>query len=609
MKLKKLKLILDFFIFSFSLYFSLLLKFKGNIPEAQFLIFLHSFVFIAFSKVIIFYFGRIYKIIIKYMQTYDVIRFLYINFLAFLIFMFSNYIGNFIAHKFLYPRSVIIIDLILSFCFTLGIRYIEKFILYKNKLSDNESKRVKRCLIIGAGEAGNIVLREIRNHPEAKIKVIGFIDDDKNKIGCSIGGKLVLGDRSKIVEIVKKKGIDLIIIAIPSASKKDINDIINICEKTNAKVKIVPSTIEIIKGDVKFEQIRDINIEDLLSRPEIKLDIKEVSEYISNRIVLITGAGGSIGSEIARQVAQFCPQKLILLGKGENSIFNIHFELSNKYRDLELFPAICDIRDRDKVEKIFKEFKPDIVFHAAAHKHVFLMELHPDEAYKNNVIGTLNLAEASIKHNVKKFILISTDKAVNPKSVMGLTKRIAEKIVLGYMKSKKNNKTKFIVVRFGNVLASRGSVVPIFKAQIEKGGPLTVTHPEVKRYFMTIPEAVQLVLQASAMGKGGEIFILNMGKAVKIKELAEKMIKLSGYEPYKDIKIEYIGLKPGEKLEEQLYEEDREKIYKTKYSEIFKGVPSDFDFIKLMEQINKFNSYIKTNNFDIVNYLKKLVEI
>jgi FlaA1/EpsC-like NDP-sugar epimerase len=523
--------------------------------------------------------------------------------------MFSIYIGNFIAHKFLYPRSVIIIDLILSFCFTVGIRYIEKFILYKNKLSDNESKRVKRCLIIGAGEAGNIVLREIRNHPEAKIKVIGFIDDDKNKIGCSIGGKLVLGDRSKIVEIVKKKGIDLIIIAIPSASKKDINDIINICEKTNAKVKIVPSTIEIIKGDVKFEQIRDINIEDLLSRPEIKLDIKEVSEYISNRIVLITGAGGSIGSEIARQVAQFGPQKLILLGKGENSIFNIHFELSNKYRDLELFPAICDIRDRDKVEKIFKEFKPDIVFHAAAHKHVFLMELHPDEAFKNNVIGTLNLAEASIKHNVKKFILISTDKAVNPKSVMGLTKRIAEKIVLGYMKSKKNNKTKFIVVRFGNVLASRGSVVPIFKAQIEKGGPLTVTHPEVKRYFMTIPEAVQLVLQASAMGNGGEIFILNMGKAVKIKELAEKMIKLSGYEPYKDIKIEYIGLKPGEKLEEQLYEEDREKIYKTKYSEIFKGVPSDFDFIKLMEQINKFNSYSKTNNFDIVNYLKKLVEI
>lgn len=584
-------IIVDYFLIVLSVYCSLWLRFNGEIPANYSHIFFYSVWLIALGKIIIYTLSGIYKIIIKYIHTYDVINILKAN--IFSTVFFSLIIFIFKSEEFLYPRSVVIIDFILSFSFITGLRFIEKFLL-KPGIKTPESK-LKRVLIIGAGEAGSMVLRELRNHPESGMKCIGFIDDDKNKLNMSIGGKNVLGGREKTPEFILKYNIDLIIIAMPSASQKEINNIVEICEDTKAKLKIVPSTYDIIAGEVKFEQIRDIKIEDLLGREEIKLDNKDIEKYINNKTVLITGAGGSIGSEICRQVAHFKPKRLILLGKGENSIFNIHFELSQQFQHLDFIPFICDIREKQKVEDVYKQFKPDIVFHTAAHKHVYLMELYPDEAFKNNVLGTYNLAELAIKYNTGKFILISTDKAVNPTSVMGMTKRIAEKVVIGLMK--KSIKTKFASVRFGNVLGSSGSVVPVFKKQIEQGGPVTVTHPEVKRYFMTIPEAVFLVLKTGGYAEGGEIFILDMGEPVKIVDLARKMIKLSGYTPVKDIKIKYIGLKPGEKLFEELVI-DNEEVNRTQYEKILIAKPEKINLKNLTDQIKKIEK-------NLYNYKKK----
>jgi len=566
----------------------------------SFNIVLFALFFVCF-KISLFFIGGIYKTIIQFWTLRDTAFLLFLNISSsFLIFLFplncklSIFLGEFL-----------LTSLLLS-----GIRFTEKyFINLKLQQSRNKLKEEtkKRTLIIGAGEAGFMTMREIRNHPESHIEVIGFIDDAPEKIGMKLCGKKVFGDRYKISEIVKDKQIDLIILAIPSAPAGERKRILDICEKLDVQIKVVPSTIEIIKGDVKYEQIRDLNIEELLSREEIRLNNKSIERYIKNKKVLITGAGGSIGAEIARQVTNFKPAKLILLGKGENSIFYINLELTGKFKDLKIYPAICDIRDKEKVEQIFKQYKPDIVFHSAAHKHVYLMELHPDEAFKNNVIGTLNLAEIAIKYNAKRFILISTDKAVYPKSIMGITKRIAENIVLGFMQAGKNKNTKFIVVRFGNVFASRGSVVPIFQKQIESGGPVTVTHPDVVRYFMTIPEAVQLVLQASTLGKGGEIFILDMGKPVKISDLAKRMIRLSGYEPGKDIKIKYTGLKPGEKLKEELFEKD-EKVEKTIFKEILKATPHKINFTKLINEVKKTQKIISTlSKKEIRKFLKYLL--
>jgi len=600
-KINILNIFLDYFLLIFTLFSALWLRFNGEIPKEYLNIFFYSGWFIALGKIIIFYFFKIYKTIIKYIHTYDVINILKANLISTIIFTLFNYF--FKTEKFFYPRSVLIIDFILSVSFIIGIRFLEKFFFKSSKTI--QFKKKKKVLIAGTGEGGNIVLREIRNHPESGLKVIGFVDDNKDKINMSIGGKKVLGKTSDIPSIVKKYNIDLIVIAMPSAGKEVINRIVEICEDTEAKLKIVPSTYEIITGDVKFEQIRDIKLEDLLGREEIVFKDTNVEKYIKNKIVLITGAGGSIGSEISRQTALFSPKKLILMGKGENSIFNITFELEEKYKHIEIYPVIADINDKNKVEKVFKTFKPQIVFHAAAHKHVYLMELHPEQAFKNNVLGTLTLSQLALKYNVKKFIFISTDKAVNPTSVMGMTKRIAEKIVIGLMQ--KYNKTKFLGVRFGNVLGSRGSVVPIFKKQIEKGGPVTVTHPEVKRYFMTIPEAVQLVLQSASISTGGEIFILDMGKPIKIVDLAKKMIKLSGYMPNKDIKIIFTGLKTGEKMFEELNME-KEKLTKTKYEKILITKTEKIKFNSLLKKIKEIEKNLyKYSPEKLKKILKQLV--
>ena len=440
-------------------------------------------------------------------------------------------------------------------------------------------------------------------HPELKSKPVAIIDDDMLKQGKKINGVPIVGQRKDITTIVEKKQIDEIIIAIPSASNKDINEIFAECSKTQCKVKILPSVSQLIDESVVMQKVRDVNIEDLLGREPVNLDVNEVSSYIKDQVVLVTGGGGSIGSELCRQIVGFEPKKLIILDNYENNAYDIQNELLHRNPDLDLTVVIANIRERQRIESIFKMYKPDVVFHAAAHKHVPLMEANPTEAIKNNVFGTLNVAECSDKYGTKRFVLISTDKAVNPTNIMGATKRIAEMVIQAL---NRNSKTEFVAVRFGNVLGSNGSVIPLFKKQIEQGGPVTVTHPEVTRFFMTIPEAVQLVIQAGAMAKGGEIFVLDMGQPVKIADLARNLIKLSGFEPDMDIKIVYTGLRPGEKLYEELLLNE-EGLEATKNNKIYVAKPLHTDLALLKRELECLKELILKDSEEIPEYIKLIV--
>ncbi|WP_161821423.1 nucleoside-diphosphate sugar epimerase/dehydratase [Sporotomaculum syntrophicum] len=438
----------------------------------------------------------------------------------------------------------------------------------------------KRTLIVGAGDAGVQVARELKNHDSGLLPV-GYIDDDMNKQHQSILDIPVLGTRDRITNLCKQYSIETIIVAIPSANASTIREIFELCKNTTLEVKTLPGLYQLIDGEVSVSNLRPVAIEDLLQREPVKLDLEEISGYIRGETVLVTGAGGSIGSELCRQIARFRPLELILLGHGENSIHGIWLELADKYQKLPLRVEIADVRDKDKINRIFIKYRPGLVFHAAAHKHVPLMEMHPDEAVKTNILGTKNLAEAADRAGTKTFVLISTDKAVNPSSVMGATKRMAELVV---QQMDRISETRFAAVRFGNVLGSRGSVVPIFEQQIKKGGPVTVTDPEMKRYFMTIPEAVQLVIQAGSMAGGGEVFILDMGQPVKIVDLARDMIRLSGLEPDKDIKIKFTGIRPGEKLFEELLTAE-EGSSATKHKRIFVAKPCLVDISTQEQQL------------------------
>ena len=477
------------------------------------------------------------------------------------------------------PRSVFILSWMLIIFFIGGSR------LFWRLLRNYGSKPVRqqageRALIVGAGDAGAAVARELKNHKGRERVIIGFVDDDPAKQRQKMFGLPVLGRQQDIPSLVDDYEVREIIIAIPSAPGRVIRKIVGICQSTSAKVKILPGMYELIDGRVSVSRIREVQIEDILGRQELRVDLRSMSEYLAGRVVLVTGAGGSIGAELCRQVAGFMPRKLVLLGHGENSIFDIHLELKNSYRELELAPVIADIKDLAAVEWVFAKHNPHVVFHAAAHKHVPLMEENPVAAVKNNILGTLNLTKAADKYFTEKFVLISTDKAVSPVSIMGATKRIAEMIIQDLSHS---SKTKFSAVRFGNVLASRSSVVPLFKAQIATGGPVTVTHPEMTRYFMTIPEAVQLVIQSGALARGGEVFILEMGEPVKIADLAESMIRLSGFEPGEEIEILFTGIRPGEKLIEETLT-SAEKIGVTCHRRIFTVRPDGTD-TKALERL------------------------
>lgn len=493
-----------------------------------------------------------------------------------------------------FPFRVLLIEGLLCFAFIGGVRLLIR--LWKEARSGAETEGAKKkVLIVGAGDAGEMILREILKLAQLKYQPVGFVDDNQQKKGTSIHSYPVLGGCERIPEIVSGQGVDEIIIAIPSANHKEIRRIVGFCEQTRAKFRIVPGIYELIDGTVHMNQIRDVEIEDLLGREPVKLDINNISSYLTDSRILITGAGGSIGSELCRQVALFNPSRLIILGKGENSIFDIELELRGRFPFLSLGVYIADVRDPERMDNIFRLEKPDVIFHAAAHKHVPLMERDPDEAVLNNIVGTNNLVETSHRHGAKKFVMISTDKAVNPSSVMGATKRVAEMIVQA--KAVSGSATKFVAVRFGNVLGSRGSVIPLFKKQILAGGPVTVTHPEAKRYFMTIPEAVQLVIQAGSMGNGGEVFILNMGEPVKIVDLAKDLIRLSGLEAGTDIEIKFTGMRPGEKIFEELLTAE-EGAKATRHEKIYVAAPLDQDAQKLGTDIKAIERLARSGDND-----------
>ncbi|MBP3495955.1 MAG: polysaccharide biosynthesis protein [Clostridia bacterium] len=517
-------------------------------------------------------------------------------------------LGNVIIVAIQDLKKVSIAWCVLSFLFLLvlsGFLVSSLKILSYTKFTIHNAKTEgrKRVLIVGAGVAGTMILREIQTSDKIDYNAVGFIDNDPVKIGSYILGVKVLGPCESIAEIAKDTNTDIIIIAIPSASAQTIKEISNRCLDTKCEIKTLPGIYQLMDGQVSVSRLRNVDVNDLLGREPVKTNLKDIMDYIEDQVVLVTGGGGSIGSELSRQIAEHNPKQLIILDIYENNAYDIEQELKRKLPNLNLTTLIASVRDSIKMDDVFKKYRPDIVFHAAAHKHVPLMETSPNEAVKNNIIGTYKVVKAADKYGVKKFVQISTDKAVNPTNIMGATKRVCEMIIQAYAKK---SSTCFVAVRFGNVLGSNGSVIPLFKKQIAEGGPVTVTHKDIIRYFMTIPEAVSLVLQAGANAKGGEIFVLDMGEQVKIYDLAVNLIKLSGYEPHKDIEIKITGLRPGEKLyEERLMEE--EGLTKTANDRISIGKPLEIDDEKLFATLDKLYDEAYSESEKMKDLVKELV--
>ena len=501
------------------------------------------------------------------------------------------------------PLNVCVVGTLLAIFFVLGYRILyrvyRRILLYVPYKYSADQQRV---MVVGAGSAGTMIINEILSRRELKYNPIVLIDDDRDKLGRRISGIKIEGNRHDIPYIAKEQEIDLILIAIPSLDNKNKAEIIDICKETNCKLKIIPGMYEIINGDATVSRIKDVDLEDLLGRDPIQLDNRGIAEYIEGKTILVTGGGGSIGSELCRQIAVFNPKKLIIFDIYENNAYDIQNELKDSFPDLELKVLIGSIRDRNRLHEIFTKNNIDVVFHAAAHKHVPLMEDSPKEAIKNNVFGTLNLALEASEAKIDRFVMISTDKAVNPTNIMGATKRLCEMIIQAV---NKESETEFVAVRFGNVLGSNGSVIPLFKRQIANGGPVTVTHKKIIRYFMLIPEAAQLVLQAGAFAKGGEIFVLDMGKPVKIYDLACDLIRLSGLEPNRDIKIVFTGLRPGEKLYEELLMSE-EGLEDTVHKKIHVGKPTFEDMNSLTIKLEQLRKLLEV---DDIKELKRQMQL
>ena len=480
------------------------------------------------------------------------------------------------------PIGVIVMDLIISYLGATGVRVLRR-IQGEHKTSlvhYRKGRREQRAImLVGAGDAGVMVAKELLARPDLGLRAVGFVDDDPHKHKTIIHGLKVLGASKDLPALCAEHAAEEVLISIANASGDKIRRIKEICDQANLPAKIIPGLYEIVGGRVNLQRIREVAIDDLLRRDPVQLDSQSIGDFINRKVVVISGAGGSIGSEMCRQVARFAPACLVLVERFENALFEIHSELLRSFPNLKIVPRIADISDRERMTQIFSDLSPDAIFHAAAHKHVPMMEWNPGEAIKNNVMGTKTLADLALEHGIGHFVMISTDKAVNPTSVMGASKRVAELYIQGMAQRSKT--TRFVSVRFGNVLGSAGSVIPIFKRQIAAGGPVSVTHPDMKRYFMTIPEASQLVLQAATQGQGGEVFILDMGEPVKIVDLARDLIRLSGLEPDKDIEITFSGVRPGEKLFEEL-STDAERADKTGHEKIFVGhvQPADWEHLQ-----------------------------
>lgn len=587
------------FIF-FAVWLSFFLKFEGSIPNQYFTSIGRIAVLSVFFVIPIFYFQGLYTFSWSYVSTKEIVALFKALTLSFVFMGAAIFISKDFYAFIGFPRSVLFISYFLIFLFSGGIRLAKRIYL---SVPGSSMDGKERTLIVGAGDTGEQILRSILSSSDSPYFPVGFVDDSQIKQNVTIHGIKVMGRISDIPNIAKDLQVSQLIIALSSAGAKAISDAVELGRKVGIeKIKIFPPLSEIMKGNF-LKHLKNVGIKDLLGRDSINLDTSQIEKLIYQKTILITGAAGSIGSELSRQVARFNPKNIILLDQDETGIFNIAKELNYNFPELKTISLISDIRDRQKISSIFNEAKPEIVFHAAAYKHVPLMEKNPDEAVKNNIFGTEILAASCVKNNVSKFIFISTDKAVNPSSVMGMTKRIGEMICQTYNQQKA---TEFVSVRFGNVLDSRGSVIPIFREQIKRGGPVEVTHPDMKRYFMLTSEACLLVMQAGAMGQGGEIFVLDMGEPVKILDLAREMIKLSGFEPGKDIKIIFTNPRPGEKLfEEMLTAEEGTSVTQNQKIFIAKIFVSDPQkFIKKIEELNDI--LINQNKYDLIKTLKEI---
>lgn len=588
-----LLLLFDAIVVTMTPYLGLLIRFEGNVDIRYYQMILDYIPAIIIVTLTTFYFFKLYHRLWRYAGISELLAIIS-----------ANTISSVVLFSFIYlstpslPRTMYFLSWAFNI-FIIGMTRVGVRILYY--WNQNTKSNTDNILIIGAGDAGAMIAREIKHRYYQTKKLIGFIDDSPYKQSQLLFGAKVLGTCKEIREVVTKYNVNEIIIAMPSAGGSIIREIVQECKRTKCSVKIVPGIFELIDGKVSLQQLRNVDLEDLLRREPVELDMKQVASYILGKRVLVTGAGGSIGSELCRQIAKMSPKSLILLGKGENSIFEINQELRIKYPDLAVEPIIADVRDQNRINVIFSQFKPQVIFHSAAHKHVPLMEKQPAEAVRNNIFGTKNVAEAADRVGSEVFVMISTDKAVNPTSVMGATKRVAELIVQNI--STKST-TKFVAVRFGNVLGSRGSVIPVFKKQIAAGGPVTVTHPDMRRYFMTIPEASQLVLQAGAVANGGEVFVLDMGEPVRVSDMACDLIELSGLVPNVDIKIEFTGLRPGEKLFEELLTAE-EGTVATKHKKLFIANLKAVDETKLQYGLIKLMQ--DNDNLRVIEILSELI--
>lgn len=648
-------LVYDVIVINASWFFGLLLRFDlrySSIPPEYLNAYLKFAPFYTLFTVIVFYIFRLYNSIWRFASFSELNRILGATGVTTLFHVIG--ITAFLHRM---PVSYYVVGAVTQFCLVTAIRFSYRFVILEKARRDKNLKSVHNAMIIGAGAAGLVILKELKVSNDANARPLCVIDDNPNKWGRVMDGIPIVGGRDSILESVKKYNIDQILFAIPSATAEEKRDILNICKEAGCELLTLPGIYQMTNGEVSLSKMKPVAVEDLLGRDPIKVNMDEIFRHLKGKSILVTGGGGSIGSELCRQIAGHEPGKLIIFDIYENNAYEIEQELKRKYPELNLVVLIGSVRDSRRINRVFEQYKPDIVYHAAAHKHVPLMETSPNEAIKNNVIGTYKTAYAALKHGTKRFVLISTDKAVNPTNIMGASKRLCEMVIqsmdavsregridllpflhahmdkiidgqvapdpmdhmavdgmgegeqalrIESIDNENRGGTQFVAVRFGNVLGSNGSVIPLFRKQIEAGGPVTVTHPDIIRYFMTIPEAVSLVLQAGTYAQGGEIFVLDMGAPVKIDTLARNLIRLSGYKPDVDIKVEYVGLRPGEKLyEEKLMAE--EGLQKTENDLIHIGKPIPFDttvFLKQMEELAKA-SY--ENSEDIVEMVEKIV--
>ncbi len=609
------QILIDFVSVFFSYFIAMELRFEGRIPWHEYEYFIFLIPFMLLISLIVFFFFRFYSTMWQFASMDELLQIFYGTTVAGILVTILGFAvaGHYSVNGlpiYRLPIPVYVMGWALMFLFVGATRFSIRLWHRRKRKNElqRESEDFQRVMVIGAGEMGSMIIKDMKSAPESQGIPVIAIDDDRSKRGTRIHGVKVVGGRESIPRMAVRYDIDQILLAISNADKKDKQDILSICAKTGCRLKTLPALYELLQSDDKTEgrtPIRDIDILDLLGRDEIHLNVEEISGYLKGKTVLVTGGGGSIGSELCRQIAYFHPKKIIIFDIYENNAYDLQNELLMRFKHLNLEVLIGSVRDKARVEHVFDVCRPDVVFHAAAHKHVPLMELSPGEAVKNNVFGTLNVAQACDKYHVKRMVLISTDKAVNPTNIMGATKRICELIIQYSSRHCKN--TEYVAVRFGNVLGSNGSVIPLFKRQIAAGGPVTVTHPDIIRYFMTIPEAARLVIQAGGMAKGGEIFILDMGQPVKIVDLARNMIRLSGFEPDVDIKITYTGLRPGEKLYEELLLDSEGGCSKTSHELIYIGTPIPFQEDSFLDDLEQLRSVAGVDNVKMISIVHQLV--